>query len=111
MPHVAEDHGLDDHCGANTIRDFIQSAVGLGTGVVSGGEDCTNRVFKLSPWIVRRQMDLFEKSDDFFEFPDIQISMLFKPMLLRIGGRGGGYGLAGCKSLRSHFCSRLLINV
>jgi hypothetical protein len=29
-------------------------------------------------------MDLFEKSDDFFEFPDIQIGMLFKPMLLTI---------------------------
>ena len=29
-------------------------------------------------------MDLLEKSDDFFEFPDIQIGMLFKPMLLTI---------------------------
>ena len=29
-------------------------------------------------------MDLFEKSDDFFEFPVIQIGMLFKPMLLTI---------------------------
>ena len=29
-------------------------------------------------------MDLFEKSDDFFEFPDIQIGMLFKPTLLTI---------------------------
>ena len=84
MPHVAEDHGLDDDCGANTVRDVIQPPVGLGTGVVPGGEDGTNRVFKLGPWIVRRQMDLFEKSDDFFEFPDIQIGMLFKPMLLTI---------------------------
>ena len=29
-------------------------------------------------------MDLYEKSEDFFEFPDIQIGMLFKPMLLTI---------------------------
>ena len=84
MPHVAEDHGLDDDCGANTVRDVIQPALSLGTGVVPVGEDGTNRVFKLSPWIVRRQMDLFEKSDDFFEFPDMQIGMLFKPMLLTV---------------------------
>ena len=29
-------------------------------------------------------MDLLEKSDDFFQFPDIQIGMLFKPMPLKI---------------------------
>ena len=29
-------------------------------------------------------MDLLEKSDNFIEFPDIQIGMLFKPMLLTI---------------------------
>ena len=53
VAHVAEDHGLDVHGGAEVAGDVVQPAVGDGAGVVPGAEDGVARHDELLPGVLR----------------------------------------------------------